>query len=192
MKIKYIENFLTQEELDTLLKIYDDVESHIGWETNVIDYWSGRVFDLGNLMDKTSDRKSYGKIIKFVKRMQETMVEFFELDSPIYPDIVSLVKWNVGSFQPPHADNAEPDGSPNYTPWRQYSGLLYLNDEYEGGRTHFTNYPEIEIEPKPGALLLFTADLDHMHGVTEITSGERKTIVSFWSETPLHKGLRLW
>jgi predicted 2-oxoglutarate/Fe(II)-dependent dioxygenase YbiX len=174
MSVLYKDNFLTPEEIEFCLNFYEHIDKEIGWESSELDFWTGRVFDVSNIMDKLGDRSAYG----------------FDLTQTVYPDTMQIVKWEQGSFQPPHADNAEPDGTPNYTPWRLYSGLLYLNDDYEGGQTYFTN-KDIEVQPKAGRVAIFYGDLDHEHGVREITQGERKTIVTFWCHKFINKSLRL-
>lgn len=188
--IHYEENFLTPEELEFCLSFYDRIDQEIGWEHSEHDFWEGRVFDVSNIMDKLGDRSAYGSFIKILKRMQKCMMNKFELNETIYPDTMQVVKWVEGSYQPPHADNAEPDGSPNYTPWRLYSGLLYLNDDYDGGQTYFTRLG-VEIQPSAGGLAIFEADMEHEHGVREVTRGTRKTIVTFWNHQLINKSLRL-
>jgi hypothetical protein len=190
MSVLYKDNFLSPEEIEFCLNFYEHIDKEIGWESSELDFWTGRVFDVSNIMDKLGDRSTYGSFIKILKRMQQLIMDEFDLTQTVYPDTMQIVKWEQGSFQPPHADNAEPDGSPNYTPWRLYSGLLYLNDDYEGGQTYFTN-KDIEVEPKAGRIAIFYGDLDHEHGVRQITRGERKTIVTFWCHELLNKSLRL-
>lgn len=190
MNVVYQDNFLTPEEIEFCLSFYDKIDKEIGWESSEIDFWEGRVFDVSNIMDKLGDRSAYGSFIKILKRMQQFIMSQFDLTQTVYPDTMQLVKWVEGSFQPPHADNAEPDGTENYTPWRLYSGVLYLNDDYEGGQTYFSNY-DYEVEPKAGRIAIFYGDLDHEHGVRQVTRGERKTIVTFWNHQLINKSLRL-
>ncbi len=75
-----------------------------------------------------------------------------------------------------------------------YSGVLYLNDSYEGGEATFlkdftpnSDFPLYEdsmgglkIKPKPGDFSIFPSSM--WHGGTRITEGNRYSIV-FWSTT---------
>jgi hypothetical protein len=57
---------------------------------------------------------------------------------------------------PAYADDANPDGSPHAMAHRDFSGIVYLDDDYRGGELYFTarNTP---ITPQKGMLLAFTA-----------------------------------
>jgi hypothetical protein len=61
---------------------------------------------------------------------------------------------------------------------RDYSVLLYLNDEYEGGEIQLINQ-DYTVKPKPGMLLAFPADYRFLHAALPTTSGIRYVIVSW-------------
>lgn len=185
------ENFLTPEEVEFCLNYYDYIHEQSSWESSTIPFWEGRVYDISNLIHNTGDRESFKVFIKILKRMQDVMMTEFNIEEKIHPDTMQIVRWEEGLEQPPHADNCNEDGSDNYTPWREYSGVLYLNDDYEGGHTYFTKLDR-EIQPKAGTAVFFFADLEHEHGVSKITKGERKTIVTFWARQLINKAIRLW
>ena len=76
----------------------------------------------------------------------------------------------------------------NNTAHYDYSGLLYLNEygeDFGGGLLTFHDNedgdeaPDLEIEPLPGRLLLFTAGREHPHRVGRVTRGTRY-VLSFW------------
>src|SRR4029078_10656598 len=60
------------------------------------------------------------------------MQRFWKLNVPVYPDGLHMMSWKAGLFMPPHADNAYPDGNPHELAYRDLSGVLYLNDSFEG------------------------------------------------------------
>ena len=60
-----------------------------------------------------------------------------------------------------------------------WSGLLYLNDGYEGGMLEFPE-ENFYIKPKPGTFIFFQGSHNLPHKVTEVTDGERNVIVSFF------------
>lgn len=61
---------------------------------------------------------------------------------------------------------------------RDYSVLLYLNDEYEGGELTLINW-DFSIKPKPGMLLAFPSDWRYLHAALPTVSGIRYAIVSW-------------
>jgi predicted 2-oxoglutarate/Fe(II)-dependent dioxygenase YbiX len=61
---------------------------------------------------------------------------------------------------------------------RDYSVLLYLNDQYEGGELELVNQ-KFSIKPKPGMLLAFPSDHRYLHAALPTRSGIRYVIVSW-------------
>ncbi len=104
----------------------------------------------------------------------------------LYSDTIQIVRWNKGQSMPPHADNANPDGSEHVTPWRAYASVVYLNDDYEGGDIFFPRLAT-RVQPAKGMLLGFRGDFAHEHGVEEITDGVRYTMPGWYSRSPEHE-----
>jgi hypothetical protein len=102
---------------------------------------------------------------------------FFE--RPLKPNTSHAQKWEVGGFANPHSDNSDFDGTPNSFAINKYVGILYLNEDYEGGLLYFPDH-KIEISPKTGQFIMFPGGHTNVHGVSEITKGSRYTMVSFW------------
>lgn len=65
------------------------------------------------------------------------------------------------------------------------SGLLYLNDDFEGGEIRFIKNDFI-IKPKPGTFIFFEGNLDSAHEVLEVTSGVRNNIISFYGDNEFY------
>ncbi len=61
---------------------------------------------------------------------------------------------------------------------RDFSVLLYLNDDYEGGELHLVNW-NFTIKPKPGMLLAFPSDWRYLHAALPTVSGVRYAIVAW-------------
>lgn len=93
-------------------------------------------------------------------------------------DVLHLVGWPTGYQMTPHADNAHESGEIHEFHWRDYSGVLYLNDDFEGGGLYLPKQ-DILIEPHKGMFVSLPCGLSHMHGVQEITSGLRITLAFF-------------
>jgi predicted 2-oxoglutarate/Fe(II)-dependent dioxygenase YbiX len=99
----------------------------------------------------------------------------------VIPSSIHAQKWDVGSSANPHSDNSDFDGNPTEGfDNLKYVGILYLNSDYEGGDLFFPEH-DISIHPNPGSMYIFSGGVENIHGVTEITSGTRYSIVSFWN-----------
>ena len=53
---------------------------------------------------------------------------------------------------------------------RDLSGIVYVNDDYEGGELYFTAL-DIAIKPKRGMFVGMTAGFHHEHGVLRVETG---------------------
>ncbi len=190
MKIKFIENFLSDSEIKEFLDLYEHIDDNKMWQKSDMEFWQDRIFDLSVYLETFKNKEKQKFFMNILKRMRSEMISHFELDSLIHADTMQLVKWKDGSEQGAHADSCNDDGSDNFTAWREYSAVIYLNDDYDGGETYFTNY-EISVEPQAGGMLMFMADLDHRHGVNKVINGERKTLITFWSKEVKNRMLRL-
>jgi hypothetical protein len=124
-------------------------------------------------------------------RTIDALREQYGIDRDVYLDYAALATIgpdHARDQHPLHADNQTLDGSPNHTPHRVVSALLYLNEQgvdFEGGTITFPNVdPPVEIHPKPGTLVGFRADLAHAHVVDPVTSGHRKAIAWWFTFDP--------
>lgn len=117
---------------------------------------------------------------------------FFEQLRDKYKEAVELVferevrantshaqKWVVGGFAAPHSDNSDFEGEPNPFEINKYVGILYLNDDYEGGNLYFPDH-DIDFKPNAYSYYVFPGGIENIHGVREILEGTRYTMVSFW------------
>ena len=121
------------------------------------------VADMGSIRDKmhTAVKEVMGKPVKNVT--------------------MSGHKYPTGSYADPHSDSSELDGTPNAWQMNKYACILYLNDSYEGGAIYFPQY-NIDIHPGAGSLVVFEGSHEYLHGVREITNGDRFTILAFWDD----------
>ncbi|KAJ8299139.1 hypothetical protein KUTeg_023199 [Tegillarca granosa] len=97
---------------------------------------------------------------------------------------------------PVHADNCniQDDGSctrvhPAYTQ-REYSAILYLNDEFNGGEFFFAHpnkSEQVKLKPKCGRLVGFNAG--EFHGVKPVLRGQRCAVAMWYTFDPNHKEL---
>jgi hypothetical protein len=111
---------------------------------------------------------------------RDAIVPFFkaQLDTFTVP---SILKYRPGGKYNAHADSEEWVSSEDR--WRKiddrdYSLLLYINDDYDGGSLYFPNF-DIRIKPSSGMLVAFPSDHRYMHAAEPLINGERFVIVSW-------------
>ena len=108
-------------------------------------------------------------------------------------------KWYPEEFQPPHSDceaniyfegeDLKCDPFYNFSSlFLEYGALCYLNDQYEGGEIFFPDHSTI-IKPDVNELIFFPGTSYYMHGVREVTSGNRLVVQNFLTTTKL---LYIW
>ncbi len=173
-----VEDFLEKADLAVLLRSFSALRTTLNDKNINNDYWQGRLLFAHEVNAHSHEA---GAIMKdFQIAATRRIEEFYKLTRPIYADTVQLVLWSEGIHMQPHADNANPDGSPHGMHWRNFSSIVYLNDDYDGGELYFTAL-DAYIKPKAGMLVAFTAGFHHEHAVLKVTRGERLTMPAFYT-----------
>ncbi|XP_053432264.1 prolyl 3-hydroxylase 1 isoform X1 [Nycticebus coucang] len=145
----------------------------------------------------------YYNVTEKVRRVIES---YFRLDSPLYFSYSHLVcRTAIGEAQaerkdsshPVHVDNCilnaetlvcikEP---PAYT-FRDYSAILYLNGDFDGGNFYFTELDAktvtAEVQPQCGRAVGFSSGTENPHGVKAVTRGQRCAIALWFTLDPRH------
>lgn len=183
-----IGNFLAEDERNDLLRYARMLTAQDRWNYSDMynEEWYNRCMDISML-----DREDFGfgleidikikEILERIRvRMAEEIMRAHSLDKEIYADCVQLVRWPEGSSQGVHSDSAYESGGDHPSPWRVYSAIVYLNDDYDGGNTYFPQH-DLSVIPKAGSLLTFPCTLEYMHGVSEVKNRTRFTIATFWT-----------
>jgi len=100
----------------------------------------------------------------------------------VYPHFCDLVLWREGQSMERHVDDGSNSNNREDLNMRKYSAILYLNDDYIGGKTFIkvTNETDYFSVPKTGTLVMFTGDSRSAHGVTKIEKGNRGTIAMWF------------
>jgi hypothetical protein len=170
------DNLLSPRECDALCHAFWEL-ADITYRSNDIDpYWNNRFIWFADI---AAARPALGQLmIDAQKRAIELIKTFYRLKAPVYPDLLQIVKWESGMFMRPHADNANPDGSVHEMAYRDFPGILYLNDDYSGGELYLTDL-DVAIEPKRGMLVGLTGGFHHEHAVLRIEAGTRLTMPFF-------------
>lgn len=91
------------------------------------------------------------------------------------PDYFSIRKYDTGADMGKHVDSEDPTDKSHPV----VSGVLYLNDNYEGGEIYFPEQ-EIKIKPKAGSMIMFPSYRPYFHHPLAITKGNKYMIPFFW------------
>ena len=172
-----IENFLSPEDCNLLIHYY---KSNIKREYSSVKdhFWNGRTVSLDDIV--------YNNIRTMVEDLHYRIVcatcRHYN-EEYVYPEFSNLVYWGSGMVLNPHCDNIHihnPEQEHN-TAQRDYSAVLCLNEDYEGGHTIFPEHGK-EYPGKTGRLIVFPSGRSHPHGVTEVTSGSRYTFAMWMTK----------
>ena len=173
-----IENFLNQDEVNFLLQYSQNSQELYDSHESSHEYWNKRCV----YFHAVPNKKVQDLVFDLITKMRDIIKsDNIICTNFLYAEYPQFVKWEPGWELPPHCDNCEPDGiSPNATPWRSHGGVIYLNDNFEGGEIF---YPKLnkEIRPKSGMMVIHPAGLPYLHGVKKVTEGVRHTISAFFT-----------
>lgn len=168
--IKIIDNFISDSELDLLMSGILDINST----------WTGPEgqFFERELLIENDPLLSFKTMIS--KRIQQAVVKEYSLDHNVYEDGFGIIRRFPGDEHGTHFDGKYP-----VMGQRMFGTVMYLNSNFEGGRTFYPKY-DLEIEPISKRLIIHPGTIDYIHGVTEIESGMRYTLSAFWSKINLN------
>ncbi|XP_017352094.1 prolyl 3-hydroxylase 1 [Ictalurus punctatus] len=140
------------------------------------------------------------------EKVRKVVESYFSLQSPLYFSYSHLVCRSAieekqedrdDLSHPVHVDNClliselnecmkEP---PAYT-HRDYSAIVYLNDDFEGGDFIFTELDAKTItavvKPQCGRIVAFGAGKENPHGVRAVTKGQRCAVALWFTLDPRH------
>ena len=177
MNIKFIDNVIKKEDRIKLIDFFKSAKKQRQdneFDNRTLNYDLIDDIEIKNIMNKFRWQLTF----KVMKSYNEEM---------LYPQFLDLVEWNTGMKMDWHADNIYRDASPNETPFRDYSAVAYLNDDYKGCISQFKNDLNEDILPKAGGAVVFPSD--RFHNVSEVTSGTRYTMPIWWSKNERYLNL---
>ncbi len=159
-KVFCFPNFLSKMECKYAIDLFNSIPR----DNRDLGYFTGKA--------KTF---SYGKKLDY--KIKDEQVQFSELyfNKKLSQSNLTTLAWNEGDSFPLHSDYCE-----GHKFKRDYVGLIYLNDDFEGGKL---NIPSLKtsIQPKTGLLVCFRGG-DHLHEVTPILKGTRYVITCWMTE----------
>uniref|UniRef100_A0A7N4V071 procollagen-proline 3-dioxygenase n=1 Tax=Sarcophilus harrisii TaxID=9305 RepID=A0A7N4V071_SARHA len=142
------------------------------------------------------------------EKARRIVQSYFMLNSTLYFSFTHLVCRTPFSGEPRnrddlshpiHADNCFFDSKNNVCKKefplasRDYSAILYMNEDFEGGEFIFTGRdPETvtaSIKPKCGRMVSFSSGRENLHGVKAVTKGQRCAVALWFTLDPLHREL---
>ncbi|XP_013366771.1 PREDICTED: prolyl 3-hydroxylase 3 [Chinchilla lanigera] len=146
-------------------------------------------------------------LLEVSERVRTLTQAYFSPERPLYLSFTHLVcrsaiegeqEQRMDLSHPVHADNCvlDPDSGecwrepPAYT-YRDYSGLLYLNDDFQGGDLFFTQPNALtvtaQVRPRCGRLVAFSSGVENPHGVWAVTRGRRCALALWHTWAPEHQ-----
>lgn len=184
--INTIDNFISLEDLNKLfifvkkINKWDNSHKTEEYEDGVSKYssdlWYNRT--CGPEIIKELDIDIYNLIDSYIDKMQVVLENKYSARLRKRPPVI--VCWRAGDFQVPHADKQVQDGRPNAFIDYDINSLFYLNDDFVGGDLFYPKHG-IKISPKSGLAVSHPGDIEYLHGVTPVLSGERWVIPSFYT-----------
>lgn len=134
-----------------------------------------------------------GTAFPYNKRVMDMLIKYGNKSNAVHQDVNGFVNpiyvfkafgsiWNPGSVGGLHIDAQDPE------PFIEWSTIIYLNgpEEYEGGEIYFPNQDFVYKPRKYSAVFFPSAGSEHIHGITEVTSGRRHTALYMHTSLPQH------
>lgn len=131
-----------------------------------------------SLVKNNYDRRCLN-ILNVINKISEDCISDYinknNLQEVFLPNYFSIRKYNVNADMGPHADSEDPTDKDH--PY--ISGVLYLNDDYEGGELEFPDQ-KISIKPEAGSMVIFPSYRPYIHHPKPPVSGKKYMCPLFW------------
>jgi hypothetical protein len=159
-----IDNFIEPADAEVLIK-----EMHDPSEINPYpEYYKTRFGGTGFPYNKT--------VLELQKKYAIKSNEVHQSLNQEEPNEIKTFKcfgstWKVGGYGLVHIDDQDPE------PFIEYSTVVYLDDDFEGGVIYF---PALNFEYKPkkySAVFFLSRGNTWKHGITPVESGSRSTLL---------------
>ncbi len=190
--IKVIPNFVSPEDVQTLVAYIDDnCENEELFRKN-IGIASNEGFAYRSIFPMEKDYKKHtpeivDMLISYTNLFMKEAKNHYGYEGDLYVENIALTKLTEGIQLRIHKDKHAP------TP-PLYSGMLYLNDDFEGGEVVFLDAytPSTDFDiyiadmgglvhrPSPGELVIFESGT--WHGSTKVSKASRYAI-ALWATT---------
>jgi hypothetical protein len=195
MSVQIINNFISNHEaqilIDSLVPYLVASERPGLSETRFEDYMKilKHIYDGESIFEGQDSAEAGLLFTQIINDVAKRINDFYGVDVvAINPQLAEISEG--GKNDGLHCDSVQIDG----TPWDdgntmledlEFSALVYLNTsgvDYSGGTIYFPNQ-NIDLMPKAGQMIFFRGDIEHPHGVSEVTSGKRYALVLFYGRS---------
>ncbi len=171
---------LSGEQVSTFLRtfknnVFEDALIGIG-ENSTVDKKVRNVTQYSLHRNEKSMTEMYwlNYLLYKINHLRTKYINFHSLEYAEKVECINILKYEVGGKYIPHVDSS------NNLDTRMYSIIIFLNNDYKGGRLQFVYKDQtLEIEPYPGKAVIWPSNLLFKHGVTPVTEGTRYTMVSW-------------
>jgi hypothetical protein len=161
MKIKIVKNFINEEDARILISEMNTPSQINPYPEYYKNRNGGTAFPYNHTV--ISLLRKYAVAANIIQQ------DFFQTEKRVIVTKSFGSAWVPGTSGNPHIDAIELE------PFIEYSSVIYLNDEYEGGEIYFPE-KDFEVRPEKYSAIFFPGnDYEYIHGVKEITSGKRYT-----------------
>ena len=169
-RILVSENTLSLKECTFIIDLYDrysELSDRRDYGTPLLHYYTLRD------VDSESASWVHGVTLQCKEKIE------VDLRTPeLFVESVFIACLLPGDSHIPHADKERREHGrwlPNHTPQRDYTGLVYLNDNFTGGELVFPDR-DVVIIPKPGLFVGFPSNHKFVHAVPNVLSGKRYSL----------------
>jgi len=165
-----VPNLLSKEQCDKLIEYY---KRHTA-KYRSLDH---PLFNNRTIPAHMVDSLKCQKILRVLEfKATQAVSKLHDCESYVFMEHWDIVYWKTGMEMEAHRDN-------QYTPHadlsaRQYSAVCYLNDDYSGGSTFFSEENK-ECIPETGKIVTFKSEVEH--GVNKVIGGDRYTIAMWFT-----------
>ena len=161
MKIKIVEDFITEEDAKSLISEIVRPSSVNPYPDYYADRNGGTAFPYNN--NVITILRKYAKQANLIQK------EFFQTEKDVIITKSFGSGWGPGMSGNPHIDAIEKE------PFIEYSSVIYLNDEFTGGDIYFPKQ-NFSHRPKKYSAIFFPGnDYEYLHGVSKVETGNRYT-----------------
>lgn len=169
-RITLIDNFISEEDANILISEQLNPSETNQYPEYYKSRYGGTAFPYNNKV--MSILKKYGYLSSAKHKELNSFV------NPIYVFKAFGSCWLPGTKGELHIDAQDPE------PWIEFSTIIYLNDEFEGGEIYFPNQNLVYKPKKYSAVFFPSSGSEYIHGVTTVSSGIRHTALYMHTSLP--------